>query len=298
MQIDKLSGSFILTADIGGTHITSAIYDGERDSVIEDTISRVGFSSKGSAQDILNSWAEALSQTLRKTEVAISGVGIAMPGPFDYETGVSYITGLSKYESIYRMNIKQQLAKMLQLPAEIFKFRNDAEAAIAGEVAAGAGKGADSIIGITLGTGFGSAWSVDGITKDLNLGSEPYKDSIADDHLSTRWFLKRYYELSGISITEVSELALIAKESPMAKVVFSEFAANMGNFLLEPVLHFRPETLVVCGNIAKASEFFLPVVSRQLNMTSLKIGQLGEYAALIGVADLFRTNSNPQRISL
>jgi glucokinase len=298
MQIDNLSGSFILTADIGGTHITSAIYDGEKNSVIEDSISRVGFSSKGSAQNILNSWAEALSQTLGKTGVAISGVGIAMPGPFDYETGISYITGLSKYESIYGMNIKQQLAEMLQLPAEIFKFRNDAEAAIAGEVAAGAGKEIDRIIGITLGTGFGSAWSLGGITKDLNLGGESYKDSIADDHLSTRWFLKRYYELTGLSVTGVRELALLANHSPIAKDVFSEFAVNMGDFLLEPIMHLKPDALIICGNIARASKFFLPVVAGRLSMTALRIGQLGEYAALIGVADLFKSNSDKQLISL
>jgi glucokinase len=298
MQIDNLSGSFILTADIGGTHITSAVYDGEKNSVIDESISRVGFSSKGSAWDILNSWAEALSQTLRKTEVAISGVGIAMPGPFDYETGVSYITGLSKYESIYGMNIKQQLAEILQFPIGIFRFRNDAEAAIAGEVAAGAGKGADRIIGITLGTGFGSAWSLDGITKDLNLGSKPYKNSIADDYLSTRWFLKRYHELTGLSVMGVRELALMADHNPMVKEVFNEFAVNMSDFLLEPILHLKPGALVICGNIAKASQLFLPFVSNRLSMTTLKIGQLGEYAALIGVADLFKSNSDKQLISL
>ena len=286
MQIDKLSGSFILTADIGGTHITAAIYDRGKNSIIKESISRIAFSSKGSAPNILNSWAGALSQTLGKTGISISGVGIAMPGPFDYETGISYITGLSKYESIYGMNIKQQLAEILQLPSEIFKFRNDAEAAIAGEVTAGAGKGLNSIIGITLGTGFGSARSLDGITKDLNLGSEPYKDSIADDHLSTRWFLKRYHELTGLSVTGARELALMANHNPIARDIFNEFAVNMSDFLLEPVLHFKPETLIVCGNIAKASAFFMPVVASRLNMTTVKIGQLGEYAALIGVADL------------
>lgn len=298
MQIDKLSASFILTADIGGSHITSAIFDTAKNSIIEESVSRVEFSSKGSAEMILNSWAEALSQTLKKTGITITGVGIAMPGPFDYETGISYIHGLGKYEAIYGMNIRQLLAEALQLPPEIFKFRNDAEATIAGEVTAGAGSGLDSIIGITLGTGFGSALSCNGITKDLNLGSEEYKDSIADDYLSTRWFVKRYHELTGHFISGVRDLALIAEHNQLAKGIFDEFAVNMSGFLLEPVLRFKPDALIVCGNIAKASDLFLPAVAGQLNMTTFKVGQLGEFAALIGAADLFLSNANKQRMLL
>jgi glucokinase len=72
----------------------------------------------------------------------------------------------------------------------------------------------------------------------------------------------------------------------------------MSDFLLEPVLRFKPDALIVCGNIAKASGFFLPAVAAHLNMTTLKVGQLGEFAALIGAADLFLSNANEQQMLL
>lgn len=298
MQINKLPGSCILTADIGGSHITSAIYDTENNSIVAKSISRVEFSSKGSAEKILSSWVEALAGTMGKAGTTIAGVGIAIPGPFDHEMGVSYIQGLGKYEAIYGMNIKRFLAEALGIPAENFRFRNDAEATIAGEVAAGAGRGADNVIGITLGTGFGSARSCNGITRDLNLGSELFQDSIADDHLSTRWFVKRYHELTGITIDGVKDLASMAINDQIAKNVFNEFADNMGDFLWRPIQHFRPEVLIVCGNIAKASHLFLPAVASRSNTTTFKIGELGEFAALIGAADLFVSNVVKQQLSL
>ena len=142
-------------------------------------------------------------------------------------------------------------------------------------------------MGVTLGTGFGSAHYQGGITRDLNLGSEPFMDSIADDHLSTRWFLKRYHELTGQMVSGVKDIALLAPESSAAKAVFEEFAINMSDFLAEPVAKLNPDVLVICGNIARASARFLPSVKKRLNSTHIRIALLGENAALIGAADLF-----------
>ncbi len=52
------------------------------------------------------------------------------------------------------MDIKQYFAGLLLLDPSLIKFRNDAESTIAGEVLAGAGKGFESVMGVTLGTGF------------------------------------------------------------------------------------------------------------------------------------------------
>jgi len=219
--------------------------------------------------------------------VSISGLGVAMPGPFDYENGVSYIKGLDKYDALYGMNIKQSLADLMQLHMSQIQFRNDAEATIAGEVLAGAGKGFQNVMGVTLGTGFGSAYCFDNKTIDMNLGSEVFKNSIADDYLSTRWFLKRYFELSGMSVTGVQHLAILAETSELARTIFKEFAMNMSVFLKEHLERLNPEVLVLCGNIVKASRYFLPHLKKQLGSVNIQLAQLGEQAALIGSSTLF-----------
>jgi glucokinase len=290
---NKLSSPYVLTADVGGSHITTAICNIESNTIVEPSIARVDVSSKDTAENILNAWQNSFHQSLNSVDLDVSGLGIAMPGPFDYENGISYITGLDKFDSIYGLDIKHSLAKSLQLDPVVIKFRNDAEASIAGEVWANFGKNHQNVIGVTLGTGFGSAHYLDGVTKDTNWGSEAFKNSIADDYLSTRWFLKRYYELTGLVVSEVKELVLMTSESPVVADIFKEFADNLGNFLEEKIAELKPEMLVICGNIAKASELFLPNLKTQLSPLTIELARLGENAALFGVASLFENIGSP-----
>jgi glucokinase len=287
MQNNKLSTPYVLMADIGGSHITVTICNILTYTIIPESLVRVELSSQDPAETILTAWKNAFKLAMKRGNLPVSGIGIAMPGPFDYNNGISYITGLNKYEALYGMDIRAYLANALQLDKQLIRFRNDAEATIAGEALAGSGKGFKNVMGVTLGTGFGSAHYYKGITRDLNLGSEPFMDSIADDHLSTRWFLKRYHELTGQMVSGVKDIALLAPESSAAKAVFEEFAINMSDFLAEPVAKLNPDVLVICGNIARASARFLPSVKKRLNSTHIRIALLGENAALIGAADLF-----------
>lgn len=173
MEKNKVQSSYILTADIGGSHITAGICHVGSLRITPGTIARGAVQSKGTASDILISWTNTIEEVLFKAAgTPISGVCVAMPGPFDYKNGISLIKGLNKYEALYNQNIKRYFADFLKLDPGMVRFRNDAESAIAGEVMMGAGKGYQKVIGITLGTGFGSAFSSDKITNDINLGSE------------------------------------------------------------------------------------------------------------------------------
>jgi glucokinase len=297
MQINNLSSSYILTADIGGSHITVSICDLQNYAILEEYATRVEVDSRGTADDILTAWAGIFQQVLKRTALPISALSVAMPGPFDYEKGISYIRGLNKYEALYGMDIKGYLANLLKLDPQFVRFRNDAESTIAGEVLMGAGKDDQRVLGVTLGTGFGSAYSENRITKDINLGSDQYKETIADDYLSTRWFLKRYRELTGFALTGgVRELSELAEKNTVAQDIFKEFAFNMSDFLSGPVKRLAPEVLIICGNIAKASKFFLPHLTGVLNSITIKLAQLDENAPLIGAAAMFDNMARPASV--
>jgi len=281
---------YILTADIGGSHITSAICNTDTYTIEENSIVRLEVDSKAGAAEIIGSWQSALKMALSAADVEISGLGVAMPGPFDYAKGISYIKGLNKYEAIYGMNIKAAFAGFLNIPGNLVHFRNDAEATIAGEALTGAGAGYKKVAGVTLGTGFGSAYCTEGITRDLNYGSDLYKESIADDYLSTRWFQKRYYELTGKPIANVKALAVLLPYDNNAKQVFDEFAANMADFLKKPLHQLSPDVLVLCGNITRASGYFLPQLREHLPAITIQTALLGEKAALIGASAFTNIN--------
>jgi glucokinase len=287
IMLKNESPTYILAADIGGSHITAGLYNTQLRMIEPETLLRTEVYSKGTAKYILNTWAGVFERLAENPDFPVTGVALAMPGPFDYESGISYIKGLNKYDALYGMNIKNYLADIVQLHPSKIKFRNDAEATIAGEIVGGAGQGFEHVMGLTLGTGFGSAIHKNQTTVDLNLGSNAFKTSIADDFLSSRWFVKQYYDLTGLSVTGVKDLAEIADESPLVREIFKQFAINMSDFLMQPVFEHQPELLIVCGNIAKASNLFLPSFKKRCNSIEVRIGQLGEHAALIGAASLF-----------
>jgi len=274
--------------DIGGTHITAALVSLENGKVLADTHSRAVVDAHAPAEEILDIWTDAIGQVMRKAPGQITQIGFALPGPFDYDKGICLIKNLHKYDALYGLNIKELLAARLNIDPLGIRMRNDTEAFLAGEAMSGAGRDYEKVIGITLGTGLGSAKSRAGITTDVNLGSSPFGDSIADDYLSTRWFVKRYREYDDTVIRGVKEL-LELRDGPRKETVLKileEFYHNLAVFLKEFIAAEKPDVVVIGGNIAEAYELFYPPVRALLSGQSgnavFKKAQLGEDAALVG----------------
>lgn len=287
--------NYIISADIGGSHITAAIIDVDQKKVLDYTRKRAHVDCQGTAEEILAAWILGISETRDRFGLAIDRLALAMPGPFDYGSGISYIKGLQKYEALYQLNIKELLATGLAIPSEHIRFRNDAEAFLHGEVIAGAGAGVDKVVGITLGTGMGSAVSNFGITTDANWGSDTFGNSIADDYFSTRWFLKAYSLVSSVHCVNVKELAELAQADQRAAGIFASFAKNFASFITNKLMNENPDVLVIGGNISKAHTLFLETLRMHLapylDPSCIYIAGLGEDAALIGAAFTFDIGS-------
>jgi glucokinase len=180
--------NYIISADIGGSHITAAVIDVDRKYVVEGTRVGAQVNCHGGVSEILSAWIKVFTNIRDCFPTPINRLALAMPGPFDYENGISRIRGLQKYESLYGINVKQYIADALKIDAQNILFRNDAEAFLHGEVVAGLASPHEKVLGFTLGTGMGSAISQRGVTWDANWGSDLFGKTIADDYLSTRWF--------------------------------------------------------------------------------------------------------------
>lgn len=281
-----IDNDYLLGIDIGGSHITAALVDLKNRRVLPHTKVRRHVDSKGSDEAILNVWKEAIKQVYAIQSVKRKCIGFAMPGPFNYSEGIALFEGVDKYESIYGLSIRNILTEHFRLnPSELF-FRNDAEAFLHGEAFCGAAKGYQNIIGITLGTGLGSAKSFNGVAEDVNLAQMPFYGGVAEDYISIRWFVKRYYELTGKVVQDVKELANNISFDHFAKSIFLEFSKNLALFLNIFIEKYQPELVVVGGNIAQSLGLFLPELKKHLSSASIKVSinqsQLWEDAALIG----------------
>ena len=271
--------------DIGGSHITAAHVDASDFTIVKSSVIRTRVASTEDDATIIKDWVAALAPLIVRDGNEVTRIGIAMPGPFDYEKGISLMRGMKKYDSLYGMNVLAVLAEKLDIPEDHILFRNDAEAFLHGELASGAVVGEKRAVGITLGTGLGSASNCQGTTVDSNRAFLPFKDSIAEEYISTRWFSNRYKELTGKEIKNVESL-LASDDQAIKDTLFQEFGANVASFLNTFIAEEKPDVVVIGGNIAKNWDYFIPVVLEYLENKNvvLKQSAMWEDAALVGAA--------------
>jgi len=277
-----------LGIDIGGSHITAAVVDLESRSIIAGSTLRTAVDASLNAEEILNTWCGLIDSVHGPAQPAEAYIGIAMPGPFDYERGISLIKDQPKFQNLYQVNIKEELAKRLHVEPGNIRFINDAASFLQGEVFGGAARDQQKVIGLTLGTGLGASYCADGVAVDAALWDSPFKDGIAEDYLSTRWFVARYEALTGNTISGVKDLTDLSTEAEVKCQIFQEFGTHLGEFLLPFVEQQQLETVVLGGNISNAHLLFMPALLGQLQKGSravvIKIAELKEDASLIGAA--------------
>ncbi|HEX7366266.1 MAG TPA: ROK family protein [Pelobium sp.] len=276
--------------DIGGSHITAGLVDLNQGNLVEGSLVRCSINAAASAEVIIEEWAKAIRSLIdNERGNNIKDVCIAMPGPFDYKKGISLMQNQNKYDTLYGLNIKELLSKALNLSADGIVLNNDASCFLLGEVLSGSMSGYNNVIGITLGTGLGSAHFIDGKIKDSNLWNMPFKETIAEDFISTRWFVKKWKEIKGEEVKGVKEIVNSENSQNEINLLFEEFAQNLAEFLYTFIKKKRPSAVVLGGNIMNAQHLFLTKVQKHLlEKMGISIpisnSQHGEVAALIGAA--------------
>lgn len=295
-----MTKNIAIGTDIGGSHITCAAVDMVTGKIIRETITERSVDNQALASAIIGTWSDALSSALAKVPMEnVKGIGFAMPGPFDYVKGISYIKGVAKYENLYGLNITEAISRNLGIKdGFLIRYMNDASSFAVGEAWAGSASKYNRSLSITFGTGFGSAF----ISKQIPIvdGPEvpklgciyhiPYRDGIADDYFSTRGLLGRYKKLTGNELKGVKELAAMAPADRLVTDLFTDFGDNAGIFLAPWLKKFKAEILVIGGNISLAYNLFGDVFEDRLKKEEwygdVALSTLKEDAALLGSAYL------------
>lgn len=282
----------VLGIDIGGSHISACLVELNNAGFLRESEVHAKVDPSGAADVLIDAWAAAIRDSFAKAGEPVGYIGIAMPGPFDYEKGISRISGLHKFESLYGLNVRELLAEVLRIPPDHIRFINDASAFLLGEVNGGAGKGFANAAGITLGTGLGSAGYFGHVLHDGDLWSMSFKESRAEDYLCSRWVVQEYKKLSGKNIQGVKDLMQEEFKDDDARQVFETFGQHLGEVLLLKYPPALQEVVVIGGNIAKAWDCFVPAAHRYFQSKGvtmdLRPALLGEDAAIMGAAFLWK----------
>ena len=140
---------YYLGIDLGGTNIAVGIVD-EENKIIARASSKTKLNS---AEDVADAMAETAYEALKNAGITIDDVpwiGVGSPGTINKETGIIEFANNLPFKNT-------PMEKMLseRMGGKKVLMENDANAAAYGEYMAGALKGADNAIAITLGTGVG-----------------------------------------------------------------------------------------------------------------------------------------------
>lgn len=277
----------VLVYDVGGSHISAAIC--HRDGYRLNAVVRANLPEEQTSaafMDVLHS----LGLKAGEGASAPEGAEFAMPGPFDYEKGISWMEHKMPY--LYGVNVSEALAARFGWRPEQVRFLNDAAAYLLGEVGAGAARGVDRVVCLTLGTGLGSGFAVNGRVvkegKGVPPGGEiwnaPYEGGIAEDKISTRAMKQAYAARKGQE-REVASIAHYAiGGDPDAVAVFQDFGRTLGAAIRQLLADFAPDVVVLGGGISRSALLFLDAVKAELKDTRIevRIAELGDNAPLAG----------------
>jgi glucokinase len=275
----------VAALDVGGTSIKTGIVRGDTNAhPVVELGPALPTLAQSDAATVLARLAEMADHALDLDQGSM-GLAIAICGPFDLEAGESRMRGVSKFEDIYGIDLRAALRERTTIGDRPIRFTRDAESAGTGEALAGAGKGVDRVLTITLGTGMGTcvtdhAWPVEFIdgfgVEHLGMRATPWGGR-SDDVLSARGLADRL----GVPVADLRA----AVDDPTNSEVVFDHGHRIGEFLAPVVVEFDVRLLVIGGGMSAAFDRFGPAIQSHLDVPVRPIA-LGAAGPLLGAVHL------------
>lgn len=283
-------GQTIAVLDVGGTSIKtgSVLFDsggGEDDPRIELGPS-LPTNSNEAADVVLDSLAAGVDAALDLAGPDVSGLAIAICGPFDIDAGISRMQGVHKFDDIFGIDLRLALRDRSTVSGLPIRFARDAESAGTGEALVGAGAGVDRVLTITVGTGLGACLTdhaspvefVDGFGVEHLAMRDAPAGGRADDVLSAHGLAERL----GVAMSDLRA----AVEDPTNADVVADHGTKLGAFLAPVVAEFDAHLVVIGGGISGSFDRFGPALQSAIGSVPVRPASLGSAGPLLGAAHL------------
>ena len=231
---------------------------------------------------------------------AIATIGVGVPGLYDPSAGTTRFL-VNMPGAWADRPVRDPIEAALGLPVALI---NDARAFGLAELRLGAGRGARSLVGLTLGTGVGGVIAIDG---HVHLGHDGTAGEIGHQTIDpdgppcncgNKGCLEAFARADRIAAacgTATAGAAVAAAEAGDARAI--DGLATIGRYLgigiANAVTIVSPDRVIIGGGVAAAGEFLLgPIrdeLRRRVRTTSLAevevvTAELGTWAGAIGAA--------------
>lgn len=247
----KATPGVIIALDVGGTTISSAAVFAADVSILGSAHTIAG-NNNAAKDEILQTISEAIRQArVDAGETPAIACAVAFPGPFDYAHGISRMD--HKFQAIEGFDLRAWLRDMYGLPSF---FLNDADSFGYGVLARRFSAPPKRLLSITLGTGVGSAYFIDGVLQDLEIWNMPYRDGILEDDVSSRAIAGLYTKKTGETLSVKEQARRAFEGDGTARDVFRTFGVQLGTGLAAVISDLHPTAIVIGGAIAQSAELF------------------------------------------
>lgn len=321
-----MSDGWVVGVDIGGTNLVVGTVPvaGGRPDAMRSTTTRPERGADAALVDVVEMADEVIEETLERhggSRDRIVGVGIGCPGPLDLDEGVVLNTpnlGWANYP------VRDRLSDLLSLPATL---DNDANCATYGEWWQGAGRGSESLVGVTLGTGIGGGLILDGQLVRGAAGCAGELGHTTIDFTGRRCACGNYGCLEAYAsgpniaararegieagdssllidlvdgelerITAVTVYDALLEGDELAQAVMLETAKILGAGLANVINLFNPQVVVVVGGVTRAGDHLFTPLRSEVRRRAFDVaveacrivpGELADAAGLVGAAGVF-----------
>lgn len=293
-----MAGTHAIGVDLGGTKILAGVV------TREGTVVRRHERATPSTQEELFAELDAAVEELLTDDVAALGFGI--PGPVDQRTGRIYE---AVNTPIADTDFRGRMHERFRLPVGL---DNDANAAAIGEWRAGAARGCDDVVMLTLGTGLGGGVIIGGrpFRGSTGAGVELGHVVIVHDgrpcqgRCTGRGHLEAY--VTGVAASAAAKeafgpaadahrLVRLANEGDAtARSILADIGRRLGSGLGSFANIFEPQLIVIGGGFGIAAwEWVMPAGEEVMLREALRPmrdeakvvrAELGTAAGLIGAA--------------
>lgn len=254
----------------------------------------------------------------------IIGIGVAMHGVVDAETGYSlYAPNLD----LHNMPIADTLSNHFSY---LVKVENDARALALAETWFGQGKNSERLVVVNIGNGVGAGVTIDGelyrgeshiageighMTIDLHgerctCGNRGCLQTLISGPAISARTKKLIDDGAVTSLSQVEQLTAFdvyqAAEAgdPFACEVLQATGSYIGIGLTNVIHTLNPSQIVLAGGVSKASKYILPMIKTTIDeraltktakQTMISISELGDHSSAIGavaliIVELFAKN--------
>lgn len=270
----------LLTVRISAAHFSVCVFDLQEKNLIQRTYRCMPNARKASKEIAINSWADMIKSMLIEMNIQIDFCVVSMPGSLIANPDSDQKWGLG----FNGEDLTELLAEILSISIENIKVFSNSVCFLRGALASWRDLENRSIIGIEIGTELGSSIKQASSIVDLNdLNNEAY---LLSRRLSTSWFLKRYFEESGISILNAGELSHMYNSHATAKKVLKEFCSDLREYILFLKQNHFVEFILLTGEISFPTDQIV-MLQRAVFPTQLRIGFKSAFTSHIGAGTLF-----------